>query len=90
VTAVFELIVCVLFIVLPFGLGVLTRSYVSALPWLALFIFALAQLLAYKPGNDEVDVIPWIFMVASGLAVLVDLAGAAIGRRLRRVADSAD
>ena len=87
---VFELILVLLFTVLPFGLGILTRSYWSTLVWLALFVFAVAQLLDYEPRNDEVDVFPWIFMVGSGLAVLVCPAGAAIGQWRRRVAERSD
>lgn len=84
-----DLIAFVLFIAAPFWLGARTRSYWSALPSVALFVFAVARYRAHEPSGDEVDVLPLIFMLGSGLGVFVCLAGAAFGRRYRPSADNA-
>jgi malonyl CoA-acyl carrier protein transacylase len=85
--AVFDLIVFVLFIAAPFGLGARTRSYWSALAPVALMVFAIAQYRAYEPSGDEIDALPLVFMLGSGLGVLACLTGAAFGRRYRPPAD---
>lgn len=82
-------IVFVLFIALPFWLGVRTGSYWVALAPVALLGFAIAQVRASEPTGDEIDALRLVFPLGSGLGVLVCLVGAAFGRRYRPAADSA-
>lgn len=84
----FDLIGFVLFIAVPFMLGARTRSYWSALVPVALLVFAIAQYRTYEPTGDETDALPLVFMIGSGLGVLVCLAGTAFGRRFRPSAKS--
>jgi hypothetical protein len=87
--AVLDLIAFALFIAAPFWLGARTRSYWSAVLPVALLVFAIAQYRGYEPSGDEIDALPLLFMLGSGLGVFVCLAGAAFGRRFRPSADSA-
>ena len=83
VRVVLDLIVFVLFIAAPFWLGARTRSYWSLVAPVALLIFFISQYRAYEPSGDEMDALPLIYMVGSGLGVLVCVAGVAFGRRYR-------
>ncbi len=80
---VFDLIAFVLFIAAPFWLGARTRSYWSVLAPVALVVLAVALYRGSEPSGDEVDAIPLVIMIGSGLGVLVCVAGVAFGRRYR-------
>jgi hypothetical protein len=83
---VLELIVLVVFLVVPALLGYGSGSYWSAvLPGVALAA-ALAYYAGYEKGPvaDEVDVIPGALVISSAVAVGVCLGAAALRRRGRR------
>jgi len=79
-----------MFTVLPlllFGLffviGYSTRSYVGAAVPLTLLALAVVAFAGRTETGDEVDVQPFIVLVASTIGVLVYLGGVALGRRSR-------
>lgn len=67
----FEVAVFAVFILLPFGFGYWTRSYVSLLLPLALVVLCFAGYVTATETRDEVDVQPGIFLVGSFIAVVV-------------------
>jgi putative effector of murein hydrolase len=67
-----------------FGVGYATRSYVGAVVPVAVLALAVILYQQRTPTADEVDVLPAIFVVASGIGVLHYLAGVALGRRSHR------
>jgi 4-hydroxybenzoate polyprenyltransferase len=72
-------ILLVLVALFSFGYG--TRSYVGALVPGVLFLCMVILYSQSTPTGDEVDVQPGIYMVASGLGVLIYVGGVALGRR---------
>jgi hypothetical protein len=82
-----ELVLLVLFVGVPWVLGYGTARYWAALvPAGALLVAVLSFAAAPAPGEypDEVDAWAGLWIVFSGLAVVVCLAGAAVRRRSRR------
>ena len=67
-----------------FGFGYATRSYVGALVPVVVLVCAVILYSQSTPSGDEVDVLPAMFVFASGLGVLLYLAGVALGRRQGR------
>jgi hypothetical protein len=79
---VFELVAILVFFALPFGLGWVTRSYWSALLPATSLLVAIANYAANPPeGNDEIDVLPGVWIVLSAIALVVTLGAAALARR---------
>jgi 4-hydroxybenzoate polyprenyltransferase len=72
-----------------FGFGYATRSYVGALVPGVLLVCAVIVYSQHTPTGDEVDVQPAIYVVASGIGVLLYLGGAALGRRSSRSSSDA-
>ena len=62
-------------------------AYWAALAPLALLVVVVANHRSWEPSGDEIDVLHWAFLIGSGLAVPVCLAGAKFGRRYRSPAD---
>jgi hypothetical protein len=79
-----------LMLVALFGFGYATRSYLGAVvPGAVLALTAIVYQQS-APTDDEVGVLPGIFLVASIVGVLVYLGGVALGRRSRRTTSSDD
>lgn len=80
-----ELAAVVLFVALPAVLGYGSASYkAAAIPAVAVLAFGLLYALEPAGGNDEVDVLPGLFLAFSVLGVAICLAGAAHRRNRRR------
>ena len=77
-----------LVLVALFGLGYATRSYLGALVPGAVLVWAAIGYQQRTPTDDEVGVLPGIFLVASIVGVLLYLVGVALGRRSRRTTSS--
>jgi hypothetical protein len=75
-----ELFVFLMLIAL-FAVGYGARSYVGVLVPGIVLVFAVVAYIGQTPTDDEVRVLPAIFVVASVIGVLVYLAGVALGRR---------
>jgi hypothetical protein len=73
-----------LVLVALFGFGYGTRSYAGAFVPGAVLVCAVILYQQRTPTGDEVDALPAIFVVASGIGALLYLAGVALGRRSRR------
>jgi hypothetical protein len=71
-----------LFLVAPLLLGYATGSYWAALiPALSLVLAAHAVVAsADSPYRDEVDVLPWLWLILSATAVALCVAGVAVKR----------
>jgi 4-hydroxybenzoate polyprenyltransferase len=67
-----------------FSCGYGTQSYVGALVPGVLLVCAVILYSQSTPTGDEVDAQPAIYVVASGLGVLLYVAGVALGRRSHR------
>jgi 4-hydroxybenzoate polyprenyltransferase len=70
-------------LVVLFGVGYSTRSYLGALVPGAVVVWAAIAYAQRTPTDDEVGVLPAIFLVASIVGLLVFLGGVALGRRSR-------
>ena len=77
-----SLILLMLVALFSFGYG--TRSYAGALIPGVLLVCAVILYSQSTPTGDEVDVQPAIYVVASGIGVLLYLGGVALGRRSGR------
>jgi hypothetical protein len=74
-----------LMLIALFAVGYGTRSYVGAFVPGIVLVFAVVAYQGRTPTDDEVGVLPAIFVVASVIGVLVYLGGVALGRRSNRV-----
>jgi hypothetical protein len=61
-----------------------TRSYVGVLLPVVVLVCAVILYSQSTPSGDEVDVLPAMFVFASGVGVLLYLEGVALGRRQGR------
>jgi 4-hydroxybenzoate polyprenyltransferase len=69
-----------LVLVALFGFGYGTRSYIGVLVPGVLFVCAVIIYRQHTPTGDEVDVQPAIYVFATGIGVVLYLAGVALGR----------
>lgn len=72
--------VVLLMLVALFRFGYGTRSYIGTVVPAALFVGAVIVYQRSTPSGDEVDVLPTIYLAASGLGVLIYLGGVVLGR----------
>jgi peptidoglycan/LPS O-acetylase OafA/YrhL len=82
----FDLIVLVVFVIVPWVIGFRSGRYWTAVIPGALCFAIVAMYVTNPPEStgDEIDVQPLVFLVSSVLGVLVCLAGAALRRRLSK------
>jgi hypothetical protein len=83
--AVFELLVLLVFIILPLAAGYSEASYGALLIPVTLIVVSVVAYVSSRPSGgqpaDEVDVIPGVYLAASLAGLLLCLVGVALGRK---------